>query len=1290
MSSPSSRSIDVEQRCLLSNGRYSVMLGANGSGFSRWRGLAVTRWREDPVGDGWGSYLLLRDEDSGETWSASQQPYGNRTPDDAVTFDAGRAGFSRRHHSVHSVLEVAVAAEADVELRRLTLSNHGDRTRTLSLTSYAELVLGPIGADNAHPAFSKMFVQTEWDATRGILLATRRRRDNSEAEVWAAQALQIAGEDDGDAGECETDRARFLGRLRTLRHAQAMQPGVALSNTVGCVLDPVFSLRRRFTLAPDSSVTLLLWTRLADSRDGAMALATQLGDPAAAARLFDGAAQHAEAECAQRGIGVAQAARFARWMSALLCNDPRQRAAPDALARGRGGAPVLWSAGISGDRPIILLRLGEADDLSRVNEVLQAQQQWRRRQLGVDVVLLHAAGDARQAALDPLVRAQQARLKADDQLPKAELFALRDDAIGEDLRNGLLTVARVVLDEAQPAQAAAGSPPALAAPAPIRATVMAAAVTANADAPEFANGHGGFVDGGRAYRIELDEAHPTPAPWVNVMANPAFGCMLSAEGGGYAWSLNSQQNPLTPWPNDPVSDSPHDVLYLRDEDTGVLWSACALPIRVAGARYATTHGKGWTRFENDAHGIELELLQCVPTDDPLKLSRLRLCNRSPRTRRLSVTHYVEWALGANGSTPAPFVITSRDERTGALFARNRWRPDFGDRMAFIDLAGPAHSMTGDRHEFLGPLGTVAQPLVLRDGTPLSGRLGAGLEPCGALQVRIELPPGTQLDLRFLLGEAVDDSTAQALVEKYRAADIDGVLADVAAQWNGLLDAVQVRTPDRALDILLNDWLLYQVTSCRLWARTAYYQASGAYGFRDQLQDVMALCVSRPDLAREHLLRAAGRQFVEGDVQHWWLPPGGQGIRTKVSDDRLWLAYVVAHYVEVSGDAAVLDEVPPFLAGQPIPDGATDAFFQPAASDRQASVYEHCALAIDSSLGRGVHGLPLIGTGDWNDGMNAVGAKGRGESSWLGWFLLATIAALAPYAERRGEKARAQRWRDHADALHAALEHAWDGQWYRRGYYDDGAPLGSHENDECRIDTIAQSWSVLAGSSDREHATQAMAAVDRLLVDHPNRIHRLFTPPFDHSRENPGYIKGYPPGVRENGGQYTHGAVWSIFAWAGLGDGDRAGGLFDLLNPIRHGDSPAAVERYKVEPYVACADVYSVAPHLGRGGWTWYTGSAAWLYRAGLEAMLGFHKQGDHLRIDPCTPKDWPGFGITYRHHGKQHVTRYDIDVQNPDRVCTGVVRIDMDGQTLAADDAIPLADDGGTHRLCILLGKRRP
>ncbi|KQZ79291.1 glycosyl transferase family 36 [Rhodanobacter sp. Root561] len=1270
---------------LLSNGKLSSMLDSHGAGFVRWRGLAVTRWREDAVTDPWGSFLLLRDEEDGAVWGATTQPLGETATNRAAGYDAGRLVFGQRHGDIESSLEIAVAPDADIELRRLTVTHHGDRTRHLSLTSYAELVLGPIGDDNAHPAFSKMFVQTEWDDERGLLLATRRRRSDSQAQVWASQALQVEGAAHITTTH-ETDRARFLGRCRTLRNAMAMQPGARLSGNTGCVLDPVFALRHGFTLAAGGSIRLLLWTQLADTRDGAADLRARLDDADAATQLFAAAARHAQEERQRFGIDATRARQFAQWRQALLVSDASQRAHVDQRERGQGGPPTLWGASISGDRPIALLFLRAPTDVPQLDELLLAQRWWQAHQLAMDVVVLDQLGADAGTQRDELsqrVDRQRQHLKEQDDAPKAELFCLRDDQIGDALRDGLLTVARLVLNN--PVAASPSPPPETASrPSPIIASAAAIDFDDAAATPEFANGHGGFVANGRAYRIELDAARPTPTPWSNVIANPAFGFLVTAEGGGYAWSGNSQQNPLTPWPNDPVSDMPHEAIYLRDADDGALWTATALPIRVDGARCTTTHGKGWTRFRNDAHGIALELVQCVPVDDTIKLSRLRLCNRSARTRRLAITGYVEWALGPNGSTLAPFVVTSRDDDTGALFARNRWRADFGERVAFFDMGGMQQSISGDRAHFLGALGSIANPAALQDEASLDGHVGAGLDPCGALQTCIELPPGTSLELHFLLGEGGDAAAAQALVAKYRGIDIDEVLDEVAARWNGVLDTVQVSTPERSMDLLLNDWALYQVTACRLWARTAYYQASGAYGFRDQLQDVMALCVTRPDLAREHLLRAAGRQFAEGDVQHWWLPPKGQGIRTKIRDDRVWLGYVTMHYVEVSGDRAVLDEVLPFLSGQAIPDDATDAFFQPGVSDETATVYEHCARAIDTSLTRGAHGLPLIGTGDWNDGMNAVGAQGRGESSWLGWFLLATIAQLAPVAEQRGEHERARRWRDHAATLRQALEQAWDGAWYRRGYYDDGAPLGSAQDAQCQIDTIAQSWSVLAGADNHAHAAQAMASVDRLLVDHPHQLARLFTPPFDQDgKEDPGYIKGYPPGVRENGGQYTHGATWSVFAWAGLGDGDRAGDQFRLLNPINHGSSAEAIARYKVEPYVVCADVYSVTPHIGRGGWTWYTGSAAWLYRAGLEAVLGFHLRGDRLRIAPCIPKAWDGFRISYRHRGTIH----EIEVRNPEHVCRGVLQVEMDGQTLDAAEPIALATDGTVHRLCITLGR---
>lgn len=791
--------IATRRLCLLSNGTYSVMLSNSGSGFSRWRGLSITRWREDATRDSWGSYLLLRDEDSGAVWSATRQPVGAASQECVVDFSAGRAEFARRDGTLDSTLEIAVAGDADIELRRLTLHNHGDGPRTVSLTSYTELVLGAAAPDHAHPAFSKMFVRTEWEVLHGVLLATRRRREDSEPDIWAANALQIEGQPADRAHQHESDRARFLGRCRTLRNAQAMQPGASLSNTTGYVLDPIFSLRQRVTLVPGASVRLLLWTRLADSREGALALTAQLDDANAAGELFTSAARRAAAEHTRGGTDAGQAARVGHWLSAVLISDPRQRAPADALARGRGGPPTLWAAGISGDRPIVLLRLDNMAELPRVQELLWTQNDWRSKQLAVDVVLLNtatgAAGHALHSALEALVSAQQAQLKSDTAAVNAELIALRDSAISDDLRSGLLTVARVLIDANEPLGATLlGAPVPGTAGAPIRASTPAPAASAPDRPLEFVNGSGGFSQTDRSYRIHLDDERCTPVPWVNVIANPAFGFLVSAEGGGYAWSLNSQQNPITPWPNDPVSDSPHEVLYLRDEDSGALWSATALPIRVSGATYHTMHGKGVSRFTNDAHGIKSELTVCVPVADSIKLSRLRLCNRSARTRRLSITGYVEWALGANGTTPAPFVITSRDEQTDALFARNPWRSDYDGHVAFVDLAGQQRAMSGDRGAFLGPFGALDQPAALQDNAPLSGRLGAGLDPCGALQTRIELPPNTQMDIVFLLGDAACETDAQTLIEKYRTTDIEEVLGDVAAQWNGLLDTVQVRTP----------------------------------------------------------------------------------------------------------------------------------------------------------------------------------------------------------------------------------------------------------------------------------------------------------------------------------------------------------------------------------------------------------------------------------------------------------------------------------------------------------------
>ncbi|MCC7325739.1 MAG: hypothetical protein IT521_02905 [Burkholderiales bacterium] len=1289
---------------LLSNGRYTVMIDGASSGFSRWQDLAVTRWREDPTSDPFGSYVVLRDRKTGTVWAPGVQPYGNEQGACAANWHEGRAVFSRRNGTLAATLEVAVARDIDAEVRRVTIANHGDAMREIDLTSYAELVLGSAAADAAHPAFSKMFVQTEWVEERGVLLATRRKRSPDEAEIWAAH-LAVTDAPDTKAHAYETDRARFLGRGRLLRNAVAMKHGAALSNTVGTVLDPVFSLRRRVRIAPGETARVVFWTSLARSRDEALAICSKLSMVDACERVFADAIDHERAERARLGIDAGQAECFQHLVAPLLYADAAWRSPPEVLERGAGGAPVLWVRGISGDRPIVLVRIADKAHLDPVRELLLAQRYWQSKRLGVDVVMLNTARDTKpgalQETLEKLLNTQRSQLTADAAVVHAEIVAARDDEITATLRNGLATVARIVIDAASggldnPARdernvktPPAGAPAALVAPERCRAKASARAPASSRGPLEFDNGTGGFARSSREYVIRLAEGRCTPVPWINAVANASFGFIVSAEGGGYTWSVNSQQNPLTPWPNDPVSDNPHDVLYVRDEDSGELWSATALPIRVASTNYSACHGKGYSRFAHDAHGIELELLQWVPADDSIKLSRLRLRNRSGRVRRLSLTAYVEWALGANGTVPAPFVVSAIDAATGALFVRNAWRPEFGERVAFADLSGMQASWTADRTDFIGVNGALDRPAALASSAPLSGRIGAGLDPCAALQTRCELAPDAQIEVVFTLGDAASHADAQTLIAKYRTADLDAVLDEAGAVWDDVLDIVQVRTPDPAMDILLNDWLLYQVLGCRVWARTAYYQSSGAYGFRDQLQDVMALCVARPDVAREHLLRAAARQFAEGDVQHWWLPPAGQGLRTRMTDDRIWLPFVAAHFIDVTGDAAVLDVKIPFLDGEPLKDGEVDAFFLPTVAPGPGSLYEHCARALDASLTLGTHDLPLMGTGDWNDGMNRVGAQGRGESVWLAWFLIATIDAFAIHAEARNDSGRLKAWRECTTALRAALETAgWDGHWYRRGYYDDGTPLGSSGSSECKIDAIAQSWSVISGAGERTHATRAMSAVDQHLIRRDDRIAPLLTPPFDRSPPDPGYIKGYPPGIRENGGQYTHGSIWSIFAFAMLGQGDRAAELFAILNPIHHGSTPDDVARYQVEPYAACADVYSVAPHVGRGGWTWYTGSAAWLYRAGLEAILGFRLHGNMLAIDPCLPRAWTHYEIAYQHRGPlDTITRYEIAVENPHGVNRGVVRIELDAEPLADGVArIPLADDGRLHHVRVVLG----
>ena len=1232
MSNPSRVTPEVH---LLSNGSYHVLVSSAGAGSSRWRDLAVTRWHEDATRDPWGFFVYLRDVDSGELWSATHQPTRVEGQSHEAIFSQARAEFKQLHHQIAVHTEICVSPEDDVEVRRITLTNHSKDIRKIELTSYGEVVLAPAAADASHPAFSNLFVQTEFTPATASLLCTRRPRSIEETPPWL---LHLFVGNNGDAGEvsCETDRARFIGRGGSLAHPQALRDIGPLSNTVGSVLDPVMALRRVITLAPRQSSTVHLVVGVCETRDLALSRVQQYQSPRMTNRAFDLAWTHSQVTLHHLNITEAEAQLYGRLTSALIYADPARRAPPGVLSHNRRGQTGLWSYGISGDAPIVLLIISHIDKIELVQQAIRAHAYWRTKGLAVELVILN--GD-RSVYHQPLHQQIIERITSGVEAHMLDqrdgIFLRRLDQIPQEDLVLLQAVARVVLDDEKGSFQNQVERHRIPEPA-IPLLAAGASETSFPSPPRaerdllFPNGYGGFTPDGREYVITLQPGQHTPAPWINVIANKKFGTVVSETGGGYTWIENAHEFRITPWNNDSVRDTPGEAFYLRDEESGQVWSPTPGPAR-GQTPYDIRHGFGYTVFEHTEHGIASELWIYVAMDAPVKFATLKLRNVSGKARRLSATGYWEWVLGNLRAKSLMHVQTEIDPRSGALFARNTYNNDFLGRIAFLDVDETLRAHTADRKEFIGRNGSLAQPAALRRSR-LSGNVGAGLDPCGAIQVQIDLAEGESRETTFRLGVGRDKADAATLISRYRQPQsAQKALEEVWEYWNTTLGAVNLDTPDPAVNLMANGWLLYQTLSCRLWGRSGFYQSGGAYGFRDQLQDSLALVHSEPALIRGHLLLAAAHQFVEGDVQHWWHPPGGRGVRTHFSDDYLWLPFVTCHYVQCVGDSGVLDEIVPFLEGRPVHADEEAYYDLPNRSGESARLYDHCVRAIENGIRYGKHGLPLIGCGDWNDGMNKVGHEGKGESVWLAFFLYDVLTQFAQLAETRKDGAFAKRCREQAAHLRKHIEaNAWDGGWYKRAWFDNGTPLGSAQNPECQIDSLPQSWSVLSGAGDPARSKQAMAAVDQRLVRREDGLIQLFDPPFDTSDLNPGYIKGYIPGVRENGGQYTHAAIWTAMAFAKLGDTDRAWELFNLLNPIHHGDSPEAIATYKVEPYVAVADIYGEAPHIGRGGWTWYTGSAGWLYRLLVETLLGVHKEGDHLHFRPHLPKAWSSYKLHYR------------------------------------------------------------
>ncbi len=1268
---------------LLSNGRYHVMISSAGGGYSRCRELAVTRWHEDATCDDWGMFCYLRDVASGDFWSSTHQPTLKKPDQHEAIFSDARAEFRVRHRDFDAHSEIVVSPEDDIELRRITLTNRARTRRSIELTSYAEVVLAPPMSDALHRAFSNLFVQTELCTPLQAILCTRRPRSDKEQVPWFCHLLAVHGADI-DAISYETDRARFIGRGRDLVNPAAMDAGrETLGNTSGSVLDPIVAIRCSITLDAGQAATIDLVSGVSDSRDGCLQLIDKYRDRHLADRVFDLAWTHCQVLLRQLNASHADAWLYEQMAASILYANSALRPKNGALTGNQRNQSGLWGQAISGDLPIVLVQITDAANIEMVRQLVQAHAYWRLKGLAVDLVIWNEdSAGYRQQLQDQIIGLITSGAEANLIDRPGGIFVRPAHQLSQEDRTLIKAVARVILSDTagtlqdqvvrrQPRTYWPRFEPDLILPPVQPQESMSSAAD---PALCMANAYGGFSRDGNEYMLKLEPGVATPAPWVNVLANATFGTVISESGSAYTWHLNAHEFRLTPWHNDAVRDLSGEALYLRDDETGHYWSPTPLPRRGSGT-YAIRHGFGYSCFEHREKGIESELWVYVALDAPVKYSLLKLRNLSGQPRKLSVTGYVEWVLGDLRDKTAMHLVTEVDSSTGALIARNPYSMEFPGRVAFFAMDPPSRSRTADRSEFIGRNGNLQAPAAMAQGQ-LLGHFGGGLDPCAALQAGIELAPGDSYELVFCLGAEQDIETATALLRRALSSGAAHVaLQQVREHWRVTLGQVQVETAEPAVDLMLNGWLLYQAIASRFLARSGYYQSGGAYGFRDQLQDSMAMLHTAPASGRQHLLLCAARQFEEGDVQHWWHPPMGRGVRTRCSDDYLWLPLAVSRYVELTGDQTVLDEQVGYLQGRELNAGEASYYDLPEHSTLQESLYQHCVRALERGMPRGAHGLPLMGDGDWNDGMNRVGELGRGESVWLGFFQHLVLERFANIAQERSDTDFAQRCHEQAAQLHASLEqHGWDGAWYRRAYFDDGSSLGSASNDECRIDAIAQSWSVLSGVAPPGRRHRAMESLLEHLVRRDSRLVLLLAPPFDHSLPDPGYIKGYVPGVRENGGQYTHAAVWACMAFAEMGDSARAWELLEMINPVGHGIA-SHIETYKIEPYVLAADVYASTPHLGRGGWSWYTGAAGWMYRLILESLLGLRREGASLRFEPVLPADWRGYTLRYRFGS----ALYHINLVQTEGVPDGQ-QVSLDGEWLQ-DCRVPLLDDGRTHQV---------
>ena len=1265
---------------LISNGNYSLMISNSGAGYASRNRTMIYRWKEDVTKDNTGMFVYIKDVEENEYFSATYEPCKKEGDNYEVTFSLDKAEFTRSDSNITTRTEITVSTEDDSEVRRLSITNHGTTSKKLEITSYLEVTLAHYDADIVHPAFGNLFVKTEYIDNPSCILATRRPRAKGKKQPWLMQTVATSGTTVGTI-QYETSRANFIGRGENIIHPITMKKDSILSNTVGAVLDPIVSIRRRVKIKPGETCIIAFTTAIANSKAEVMNLAKKYSEIHNVNRVFELAWSQTQVDMKYLGIKSTQANLYQVMASKILFLNSTFKEREEYIKGVKKGQFTLWGYGISGDLPIILVIVRESKDRDLVRQLLNAHEYLSLKGLRVDLVIINlqkaSYDQPLQTDIKDLVGSSHLR---DKENKPGGIFVLNKATIMDEDIDLLIAIARLVIDSSKGMLVSQikndyqgiEKQPLLQA---VENQITFKPHKFSMKSLEYFNDLGGFNVEDENYTILLKDFNNTPAPWINVVSNGDFGFHVSESGAAYTWHQNSRENKITTWTNDWVSDECSEAIYLRDETQGNVWSITPKPIR-DGGEYLIEHGFGYSNFKHEAFGIMGEVTMFVPMGHNLKLCKIKLKNNSDVVRDLSVTYYAELVMGVVPQHTAQHIVTYLNEENKYIYATNSYNQHFGKLKAFLKLfGGQEESFTGNRSEFLGRGGSVEDPEALKR-VRLSNNVGAGLDPCLAVTSKIHLEPNMEIELVAMLGENENlESISNTVVEFESLERVDIQLEAVKEYWNKLLHTIQVKTPDKSMDLMLNGWLMYQTIVCRIWARTAFYQSGGAYGFRDQLQDVMPISFIEPSMTKKQILYSASRQFVEGDVQHWWHPVVDSGIRTRFSDDLLWLPFATMDYIKNTGDFAILDEEAEYLMDTPLAEGEDERYSISGRADFKGSIYEHCIKAIDKGLKFGPHNIPLMGSGDWNDGMSTVGNLGTGESVWLGWFLYDILDDFTEACAYKKDEDRLKRYKEMQEYIRTNLEeNAWDGNWYRRAYFDDGTPLGSSQNEECQIDSLSQSWAVISGAANKERRDEAMKSLEHYLIKEDKGMIFLLTPPFSKSDLEPGYIKGYVPGVRENGGQYTHAATWVILAFAKLHKVDKAAKLYNMINPINHSKTLLQCELYKTEPYVMTADVYGKEPHVGRGGWSWYTGTSGWMYRTGIEAILGFKlKGGKGFTMEPCVPEEWSQYEITY----KKDKYEYVIEVKRQ-----GEKGIWLDGN-LCEDALVPFID--GVHKVEVII-----